>query len=170
MKISKVSKGNKEQIKKLKIESLKDSPKAFDTSYEEVIEWNDEKWESLYSDLLSPTTCISFLAHENDIPAGYIWVDVSWKKKKRHIAEIDVIYVSPEFRKQGLASNLFNALLEEIKMSFPEIVKIKLSVYEDQKEAISFYNKLGFKVCGKFEKELKYEDKYYTQFAMEMFI
>jgi len=69
----------------------------------------------------------------------------------------------------GLATKLINYLIEKIRTDYPHIVKISLSVYEKQTQAINLYKKLGFKEYGVFEKEMYVNGKYLNQVAMEFF-
>jgi len=58
------------------------------------------------------------------------------------------------------------AIIEKISQN-PLIEKIRLNVITTQEPAIALYKKFGFKVVGEFEKDLKIDDKYYNNYAME---
>ena len=72
---------------------------------------------------------------EKDSVVGFLNYDLIYDR-----IEIDYIYVNPEYRKQGIASKLFNFMVENSK----NIKNITLEVRKSNINAINFYKKHGF--------------------------
>ncbi|MDQ6985251.1 MAG: GNAT family N-acetyltransferase [Candidatus Dojkabacteria bacterium] len=170
MNIRKLHKNDFTEYKRIKLESLKEEPIAFDSSYEELKIWNEEKWQSIFSDFLNEDECIFYLAEEDNQVVAFAYIELIKKTKKNHIASFPTMYVNNDYRSQGIASMLLEKLIDEIRHNFKQIIKIQLSVYAPQKAAINLYKKFGFEIFGEFKKELQYQDKFYDQIAMELFL
>lgn len=76
------------------------------------------------------------------------------------IAIIGRVAVLKQFRKQGYATFLMKELIKLIKYSDTKVIKIGA-----QKQALDFYEKLGFKVCGDL-----YFDAEIEHYPMEMLL
>lgn len=61
-------------------------------------------------------------------------------------AELETIAVAPEFRRQGLATRLFSALVAEMRPS--GIDETNLEVRASNHPALAFYRRLGFVETG----------------------
>lgn len=72
---------------------------------------------------------------EKDSVVGFLNYDLIYDR-----IEIDYIYVNPEYRKQGIASKLFDYMVENSK----NIKNITLEVRKSNINAINFYKKHGF--------------------------
>ena len=70
-------------------------------------------------------------------------------------AEIDYIYVDLKYRNNGIAQALFNEMINNIGN-----VSISLEVNINNKAAIDFYKKNGFKIVSKREKYYQGVDGY----------
>ncbi|NET34231.1 MAG: GNAT family N-acetyltransferase [Cyanothece sp. SIO1E1] len=62
----------------------------------------------------------------------------------RHILADLTIVVHPDFQGKGLGKKLFVAFLEEVRVKFPEVLRVELFVREQNTSAIRFYQKMGF--------------------------
>ncbi len=71
--------------------------------------------------------------------------------------EIINLIVEPTYRKQKIASNLFDTLLTELPL---DVKIITLEVNVNNKEAISFYQKFGFEIISKRKKYYQDADGY----------
>jgi ribosomal protein S18 acetylase RimI-like enzyme len=101
---------------------------------------------------------------ENSRLVGYSQTADGYFYKKRHIAYLYEVYVIPEFRRKGIASNLVNYIIDKLK-SLPEIEKIELKVNSRNKNAIGFYEKIGFNKVAVVPSSVKepdgsYQDEY----------
>jgi ribosomal-protein-alanine N-acetyltransferase len=91
-------------------------------------------------------------------PKGFIVAEKDHKiigfiiggKINQNLAKILMLSVSKLFRNQKIGSSLFKKFLEEI--STDNIKNIQLEVRSDNKKAIKFYEKNGFKITKKIKK------------------
>ena len=88
------------------------------------------------------------------------------RKKLGHIASIYGVYVSADYRGQGVGTLLMTSLLAEIT-TLPYIAKINLTLNTTQIAAQKLYEKFGFQPIGVAHRELKYEGRYYDELYME---
>lgn len=95
--------------------------------------------KSFKSELLNPQSILK-VAELNGEIAGYVVL-----RKILDEAEILSIAVKPEMRRKGIATELLKNALEEIKDS---VKACFLEVRVSNKQAISFYEKIGFRKAG----------------------
>jgi len=88
---------------------------------------------------------------ENNTIVGSLWV-----KKYNNTYIFRDIFVIPDYRRQGIASQMITAMLKHLK---PKKLPIFLYVDSDNKAAISAYVKLGFEKVKKGAYGDKYEYK-----------
>lgn len=69
--------------------------------------------------------------------------DPTYPLYSNKVLHIDDIYVAPEFRRQGVATALYQAVLEKGKDMGAQ--KVTLMVWDFNKGAIAFYESLGMK-------------------------
>lgn len=145
----------------LRLEALKMDSIAFGSSYEEEILFSQELWQNRIGDVL--------FAVANDKPIGMVVCVCSNKLKTKHVANIYGMYVSREYRNQGIGSLLIERAISQIKEN-KAIRKINLSVNPAQKFAVKLYNKHGFKSAGLFKDAMLVDGQFYDEIPMEKFI
>lgn len=94
---------------------------------------------SFKNELLNPHSILK-VAEFNEEIVGYIVL-----RKILDEAELLSIAVKPELRRKGIATELIKNVLDELKDS---VETCFLEVRVSNKEAISFYEKIGFKKVG----------------------
>jgi ribosomal protein S18 acetylase RimI-like enzyme len=72
-----------------------------------------------------------------------------------HVLSELTIAVDPRVQGQGVGRQLFCFFQESLKKSSSEIKRVELFVRENNHRAKVFYESLGFKVEGRFEKRIK---------------
>ena len=75
-----------------------------------------------------------------------------WRQKPaflRHIFGDLIIVVDPEFQGQGLGSLLLQNLLQEVQTNNSDILRVELSVFASNQNAIALYQKSGFIMEGR---------------------
>lgn len=105
----------------------------------------DRKSASKYIDWLKKhSTFFKILLYDNEV-AGFIVADANWKDffDGKVVGEIHEIAIKRKFWGKGLGSYLINKAMEHFKKSGKNVVR--LWVGKNNKEAIRFYEKLGFK-------------------------
>lgn len=71
-----------------------------------------------------------------------------------HILSELTIVVHPDFQNQGIGKLLFVSLLKYIEEVRNDILRVELIVRESNTKAQMFYQKIGFKPEGRFEKRI----------------
>ncbi|GLI54049.1 ribosomal protein S18-alanine N-acetyltransferase [Thermodesulfovibrio yellowstonii] len=95
--------------------------------------------KSFKNELLNPHSILKVAEFNGEI-VGYIVL-----RKILDEAELLSIAVKPELRRKGIATELIKNVLNEVKDS---VKTCFLEVRVSNKEAISFYEKIGFKKAG----------------------
>ena len=149
------------QIRKLNITDLENLQKISITTFRETFEevnteedmqkYLDENLseEKLKSELENPNSEFYFAENDNQI-LGYLKLkfgNAQTENQGNEALEIERIYVLKEFFSLKIGQILFEKSLEiakEKKLKF-----IWLGVWEENKRAIRFYEKNGFKIFGK---------------------
>ncbi len=72
----------------------------------------------------------------------------------RHLLSQLTIAVHPNFQGKGLGKLLFTELLTYVEKKRPDILRIELIARESNQKAIQFYQKLGFRIEGKFRSRI----------------
>ncbi|PAF32588.1 GNAT family N-acetyltransferase [Paenibacillus sp. 7516] len=104
--------------------------------------------EQLERELANPSSDIYFV-YFNDEVAGYLKVNVNdaqSEKMGEEFLEIERIYIRNQFQNHGLGKHLLNKAIE-IAMHKNKS-KVWLGVWEKNRKAIAFYNKMGFIQTG----------------------
>lgn len=72
-----------------------------------------------------------------------------------HVLSELTIAVSPAFQGKKVGRRLFTHFLDEIKEKHPTILRVELIARESNKLALDFYQSIGFRAEGRFEKRIK---------------
>jgi len=72
-----------------------------------------------------------------------------------HVLSELTIAVDPDFQGKGLGKIVFTNLLESVKSTRPEIMRVELIARESNVKAIQFYQSLGFKIEGRMEDRIR---------------
>jgi ribosomal protein S18 acetylase RimI-like enzyme len=119
----------------VRLRALRDHPTAFGSSVEE------EAQADLLR-LIGTPPSVTIGAFSNDDLIGIGALVVSSRIKRRHTAEIVSLYVMPEFRGQGVARELMQALLDRARTAGLSVVT--LTVTAGNEAARALYLALGF--------------------------
>lgn len=82
-------------------------------------------------------------AFDEEKLVGFIWAYKKMFNKKEKI-HISYLFVDSNFRRQGIATKLFECIVEYAHDN--NIKELDLMVTSDNKNAINFYEKLGFSI------------------------
>ncbi len=159
--VKKLSSDRWKDYRDLRLEALKSDPTAFGSSYEEEKSLSEEEWRKRIQNAL--------FAMSNDEPIGMIVFIFGNKIKTKHTANIFGVYVSDNYRGEGVGKKLLESVLLLIQEN-KDIAKVKLTVNPEQKVAVKLYEKYGFELVGRSKKELKVNDKFYDELIMEKFL
>jgi len=158
-----------QKYKIIRLEALQKEPTAFANTYDDEAKYEDKKWIGILEKSKNRDTEIALFAKNGDKIIGFIGAFWVTKEKMKHVAHIYGTYVDSEYRGQGVGKILMEAVINELK-SLPHIKKIKIEVNAQNTVAFNLYQKMGFKVIGKAEKELKVNGVFYDEILMEQLI
>ena len=75
-----------------------------------------------------------------------------------HVLSGLIIGVHPEYQRRGVGRRLFLDLLEHVQSERPDILRIELVARESNVQQILFYESIGFRREGSFEKRIRRPD------------
>lgn len=155
-----------EELKKLRLKALKEEAGVFIDSYNKEILLPDEIWQNRLRNYNSKKEFMIFLVVENKLVgmAGAVQNPEDIKNKSATLCKI---YINPENRGNNFSIKLIKKLFKDLKKQ--KIKSVHLFVNEDQKAAITIYQKIGFTIKGKESMVLGDRIKH-TGLLMEKFI
>lgn len=154
---------DKEKYRQIRLECLKNYPQNFGTLYEDEINSSSLKFDNIISENNGSDFLLGAFINEKLVGiCGNIQED---RIKTRHITEISHVYVSPDFAKKGIATNLL-ALTIEKAFSNNIVEQIILGVVKSNPQAIKIYQNAGFIQYGLLENYYKFEGNYESLILM----
>ncbi len=90
--------------------------------------------------LSDPPRRLCWMAEHDNQYTGHVQLGFDWRNFN---ARLGRVAINPAFRRQGLAVPMLQLAMEQA-FSYPQIVRLELSVYTFNTPAIKTYNKLGF--------------------------
>jgi putative acetyltransferase len=108
------------------------------------------------------TSLNTFMALENEEVIGFASIR-PYEGRMNHSADF-VIFVEPKYHKQGVGTKLMKRVLQRAKSK--KLKRLELGVFSDNKKAIKFYTKAGFKKEGIKRKALQRKNKLYDEIIM----
>lgn len=150
-----------EKYKYLRIEALKNVPQAFLDDIDEAEKTPKEDWQKKMGNM--------YFAEVDGKWVGMVGAYQEEKTKVRHILNIVSVYVSPEYRGQGIGKVLLQYVIEQAKKN-PEIKKLSLGVVTTQEPAQAMYKSLGFIVGGHLKYAVKVGEEYFDEYLMELYL
>jgi len=153
----------------LRLDALLESPAAFATIFEEERSQSDDNWISKVSHFALSEKQRMFVAKTEDRMVGMMGLVFDPRHKRRHIATMVSVYITPDFRGKGISKLLMAAMLDDV-WRVPYIRKVQLLVNPKQTEAIGLYKAFGFHEVGKLEKEVEIDETYFDMLLMEQWL
>jgi ribosomal protein S18 acetylase RimI-like enzyme len=154
--VRELDKSNYLDYRKIRLELLLDNKESFGSSYEEESLFNDEFW----MDRLSKENVHTIGAYVGVEIIGIIVLVKNVRRKMKHIAHINSMYVKPSFRNQGVAYSLLK-YAENIATA-AGVERLNLSVVDSNINAIKLYQKFGFIEYGIEPDTIKVDSNYYS--------
>lgn len=161
MKIKVLTVTDVNDLRKIRLQALRDCPEAFGSSYEEECAWD----LSVYENRLLSDNHFYFGAFVNGCLVGIVCLSVNERLKMRHRAMITSFFVDLNYRGKGVGKQLISSAVEKAR-SLQTIEQIELSVVTGQLAAMAIYKSAGFEIYGKEEHSLKIGDRYYDEYYM----
>ncbi len=129
-----------EIYKDIRIEALTKNPEAFGTLLEEVDKRTTEQWQAS----LSNSESFFVLAKTDSGTSGAKSIAGAIRGKEK-TWRLVAVYTRPEFARLGIAEEVCNKVLEEIKKRNGNKVVLNVIKNKKQDAARKLYNKLGFR-------------------------
>lgn len=124
------------------MEALKESPKAFSTSYEQALARSEESWVAQAESAVCGSDRAIFVAVEEAQPVGVAAVfrdDAATSE-----GELLQMWVAPSCRGKGVADQLLSALTQWAVAGSMKVINAEVTAGNDR--ALGFYQKHGFRV------------------------
>ena len=144
MQIQQLNSSDAEAYQFIRLQALRDSPTAFNSSYEEEKKRPLSAFAESLS--LSPSRTM-FGAFNSSKIVAIISVGRESRKKVNHKGSINGMFVAPSHRRQGLGKQLLTHALR-FADSQTGLIQLTLVVNASNISAISLYKSFGFKSFG----------------------
>jgi ribosomal protein S18 acetylase RimI-like enzyme len=157
MKIRILTKADWNIWKSFRLEALRNSPENFLSSYEEELDWSDSDFQNVLTD-----NDIFGMFIDNSLAscAGFYSLNLV---KTKHRGVIWGMYTRPQYRGQGIATALIQAI---INYANSRVTQLHLTCVTSNLGAMALYQKQGFKVYGTEPKALKIGDQFFDEYLM----
>ena len=130
--------------KKLRLESLMDSPDAFGSTYENEIKKNDLEWRNCLIESITSKMSFPLIAEYNNKPAGLAWFNIEEENYEKSV--LYQMWINPKFRNRGIG---FKMLKEYKDWSIKLGAKyLYLNVTTTNSSASHLYSSFGFVFIG----------------------
>jgi ribosomal protein S18 acetylase RimI-like enzyme len=149
------------EYKVLRLTALQSDPLAFGSTYEETLEYPDELWQ----ERLSGQASLILFAERDGRLVGTAAVLLEIEEDAA-TAQIVGVFVEREYRGQGIARRLIEALLERVTER-AEFARVLLHVTETQAAAYALYRSMGFEEVGRLVGEHRDGDQVYDELVMQ---
>lgn len=97
-----------------------------------------------------------------DAESGFLLGEIHCYKLEprvfNHVLSELTIVVHPDHQGKGIGRSIFQCMLDTIQTNHPDILRVELIARESNRKAIELYQKLGFKIEGRFEQRIANED------------
>ncbi len=150
------------RYRKIRLESLREEPQAFGSSYADMAEKPDTYWQGRLAEAMQGEKSWLLFAQEGEHLIGMIG---AFCNEAQEVAAIVSVYVSKESRGKGIGNNLMEGILFEIGKK-KSIRKAVLGVNQEQRAAVELYRRFGFSVTGERE-EVQGDGKSHRGYMME---
>ena len=128
----------------LRLRSLRESPEAFGSSYDEEVSRPLSAVGERLDPALAPHARVVFGAFADGNMIGVIGCVQESRMKSRHKAVVWGTYVTPEARGQGVGRALLDRVVAETR-TWPNVERLVLSAVERAHAARALYTSAGFK-------------------------
>lgn len=151
-----------ENFRKLRLEALQESPKAYGISRSDEAYRTDDEWETLCHDAQNGNGkwYVVAVTQEGSF-IGMLGAVEIFGEFMRHQVEVIQAYVNPEYRRLKIMEQLFFSLKEQLlKVDHLEQMIVWVTLHENQ-VGKEMFEKFGFAFAGFLSKTVKFEGKYY---------
>ncbi len=150
------------EVRALRLQALKNEPHAFKNGYHEEIKLTESDWKKkIYNSSRYNRDEFFIIAKVDTQMVGMVSAELrgesTWCLKS--------VYVTGEYRGQGIGTRLLEGVIAELEKNYTVQV-IELTVNTLQTAAIRVYTKCGFVVREIMENQVSGDGKTYTKYSM----
>lgn len=154
----------------LRLELVKSFPHAYLSTRQELEKQALPEWEGWFFQYFRSNNSNFWIAEDKDQLIGMVACKGTSWKRSAHMGTVIGLGVLPSHKKKGVGQALMEKLIVWAKKK-ASIHRLQLDVYTDNKEAVSLYQKLGFKKEGVKKKYAQKKDGIYQDsLAMVLFL
>lgn len=159
MQIKKLTQKDWQLWKEFRLEALKNSPESFGSSYEEELNWSDVDFQQT----LTKNDIFGIIIHNSLVScASFYSLHV---EKMKHRGFIWGMYTQPHYRGKSYASAIIQAIIKHAKS---HVTQLHLTCVTSNINAVSFYQKHGFKTYGTEPRALKIGNTFFDEHLMAL--
>ncbi len=151
-----------QEVKELRLQGLKNAPKAFGETLEEARSRGEGEWKERFN------KGRYFGARRDGKLVGMLCLVRDNGEKVRHTASVYSVYVSEEAQGLGIGKALFQRVKDEARAL--GLRKLRLRVGAENAPARHLYEKMGFKQTGTAKDELFVDGEYVDAVEMELML
>lgn len=112
-----------------------------ESKYDETIVYEDTEARSRYIKQLSKPFALFLISEtEEKLPTGYLYAHIDTSSQQ---GELEVVFISEEYRGQGLAQELVTRALEWMKGK--QVFRVVTHIFAGNQSSQKAFEKLGFK-------------------------
>lgn len=152
----------------MRLESLRESPDSFGSTYEDVL--RDNNFDAQIAKRLQPADDDFTLgAFVEGKLVSMATLERLTRRKTRHNADVLSVYTAPDYRGRGISKALLAKMIAMVKER-TDIEQLRLKVVAKNQGAYQLYRSLGFEVYGTDKRAFKSNDVYWDQYLMVLFL
>ncbi|MCA1053796.1 GNAT family N-acetyltransferase [Rossellomorea aquimaris] len=167
MEILRLDRSHAEAYLQLRLEALQTNPEAFGSSYEETISMQNPVEHT--ASRLDQRENYTYGAFEDERLVGMLVLVPQTVEKMKHKASIFGMYVTPDYRGNGIARTLMEKAVQKAR-ELEGIEQINLTVVTSNDSAKGLYSSLGFSSFGMEKRALKYKETYFDEEYLVLFL
>ena len=137
--------GEGELFRQMRLTSLRESPSAFGSTYESALQRSPESWSEQADSTAHGSDRSTFIAFSGDSPIGI--AALYRNGEGTDVGELLQVWVSPEYRSQGAAIDLMDAVFQWAGEN--DLRTVVATVAKGNARALRFYRKYGFKPANR---------------------
>jgi RimJ/RimL family protein N-acetyltransferase len=153
----------------LRLESLQINPEAFLSTFEAEEKLHESAFEDHLDWAYHPPAFGYFGIFVDEKLVGYVQASKNYLEKQKHITSLNNLYISKDFRKQGLATILINFVLQMLQ-GHEGIQSAFLSCTAKNRQAYQLYKKLGFQRFAVRRDAILFNGEYDDEIEMVKFL
>jgi GNAT superfamily N-acetyltransferase len=133
-----------ELYREIQLRTLKDSPDAFGSTFEQEVMIQDDGWQKRLSENTNQDLDLPLFAEVGGEPVGLAWGRVD--RSNPQIANLYQMWVAPEYRANGIGRMLVDAVISWAREKNAEY--LELGVTYSNSPARRLYERAGFVPWG----------------------